>query len=49
MAAIPLLGFNRAQRLLEQLEEAGVVGPANGEEPREVLIRDPKEFLKKKK
>ena len=30
------IGFNRAARLLEQLEEAGIVGPAKGSEPREV-------------
>lgn len=39
------IGFNRAARLLEQLEEAGVVGPADGSKPRDVLIRNPDEFL----
>jgi S-DNA-T family DNA segregation ATPase FtsK/SpoIIIE len=39
------VGFNRAARLLEQLEEAGVVGPADGSKPRDVLIRDPDSFL----
>ncbi len=39
------VGFNRAARLLEQLEEAGVVGPADGSKPRDVLIRDPDQFL----
>ncbi len=34
------IGFNRAARLLEELEEAGVVGPTNGSKPREVLISD---------
>ena len=34
------LGFNRAARLLEQLEEAGVVGPADGSKPRDVLVRN---------
>ncbi len=39
------IGFNRAARLLEELEELGVVGPANGSKPREVLIFDADEFL----
>jgi S-DNA-T family DNA segregation ATPase FtsK/SpoIIIE len=39
------IGFNRAARLLEQLEEAGVVGPADGSKPRDVLIRDPEQYL----
>ena len=42
------IGFNRAARLLEQLEEAGVVGPADGSKPRDVLIRDPDQFLANK-
>lgn len=41
------IGFNRAARLLEQLEEAGVVGPAEGSKPREVLIKNLDEFLSK--
>ena len=40
------LGFNRAARLLEQFEEAGAVGPADGSKPRDVLVKDSKEFLK---
>lgn len=32
------LGYARAARLLDQLEEAGVIGPAEGSKPREVLI-----------
>lgn len=39
------VGFNRAARLLEQLEEAGVVGLADGSKPREVLVRNADEFL----
>ncbi len=39
------VGFNRAARLLEQLEEAGVVGPADGSKPRDVLVRDADSFL----
>ncbi len=39
------IGFNRAARLLEEMEEAGVVGPTQGSKPREVLISDADEFL----
>ncbi|TCD46128.1 DNA translocase FtsK [Streptococcus sp. X16XC17] len=31
------VGFNRATRLMEELEEAGVIGPAEGTKPRKVL------------
>ena len=34
------IGFNRTARILEQLEANGIVGPANGSEPREVLIKE---------
>ena len=34
------IGYNRAGRLMDQLEKAGVVGPAMGSKPREVLIQD---------
>jgi S-DNA-T family DNA segregation ATPase FtsK/SpoIIIE len=43
------IGFNRAAKLLEELEEAGVVGPSNGSKPREVLIGDADEFIKQLK
>lgn len=33
------VGYNRASRLIEQLEAAGVVSQASGSKPREVLIR----------
>jgi len=39
------IGFNRAASLLEELEELGVVGPANGSKPREVLISDADAFI----
>ncbi len=35
------IGYNRAGRLMDQLEKAGVVGAAQGSKPREVLIQDP--------
>ena len=34
------IGYNRAGRLMDQLEKAGVVGSAMGAKPREVLIQD---------
>ena len=32
------VGFNRATRLMEELEKAGVIGPAEGTKPRKVLM-----------
>lgn len=34
------IGYNRAGKLMDQLERAGVVGPQFGSKPREVLIQD---------
>jgi len=34
------IGYNRAGRLMDQLEKAGIVGPAMGSKPREVLCAD---------
>ena len=34
------IGYNRAGRLMDQLEAAGIVGPAMGSKPRDVLITD---------
>lgn len=39
------IGFNRAARLIDELEAAGVIGGADGSKPREVLITNPDEFL----
>lgn len=33
------LGYNRAARLIDLLEERGIVGPPNGSKPREVLVK----------
>lgn len=32
------VGYARAGRIMDQLEEKGIVGPANGSRPREVLV-----------
>ena len=34
------IGYNRAGRLMDQLEKAGIVGEAQGSKPRDVLIMD---------
>jgi S-DNA-T family DNA segregation ATPase FtsK/SpoIIIE len=39
-----LLGYNRAGRLMDQLEAAGVVGPGMGSKPRDVLIKSETEL-----
>ncbi|PKM87260.1 hypothetical protein CVU83_03205, partial [Candidatus Falkowbacteria bacterium HGW-Falkowbacteria-2] len=32
------IGYGRAAKILDMLEEAGVIGPANGSKPREILL-----------
>lgn len=39
------IGYSRAARVLDQLEGEGVVGHAEGSKPRDVLVRDPEEFI----
>jgi len=34
------IGYNRAGRLIDQMERAGIVGPSQGSKPREVYITD---------
>jgi DNA segregation ATPase FtsK/SpoIIIE, S-DNA-T family len=34
------IGYNRAARIVEVMEQEGVVGPADGAKPREVLVRN---------
>ena len=31
------IGYNRAARLIEEMEMRGIVGPPNGSKPREIL------------
>ena len=37
------LGYNRAARCIDLLEERGIIGPSNGSKPREVLVKIEKE------
>jgi len=39
------VGYARAARILDQLEEAGVIGPGEGSKPRDVLVKNPDDFL----
>ena len=32
------IGYNRAARIIEVLEQEGVIGPADGARPREILV-----------
>ena len=34
------LGYNRAGRIIDQLEAAGIVGPFEGSKARQVLVKD---------
>ena len=38
------LGYARASRIIDQMEQEGILGAAEGSKPREILV-DPKEFL----
>ena len=42
------VGYARAARILDQLEKAGIVGPAEGAKPRDVLIRSVEEYRQAK-
>ena len=33
------IGYNRAARIIDLFEEQGIIGPANGSKPRDVLIK----------
>ena len=38
------IGYNNAAKILEEMEELGIVGPANGSKPRDVLINSMDEY-----
>jgi S-DNA-T family DNA segregation ATPase FtsK/SpoIIIE len=38
------IGYPRASRLMDQLEEEGIVGPADGSRPRDVLVGQDDEY-----
>lgn len=39
------IGYSRAARIMEEMEEQGVIGPADGARPREVLIGSADDFV----
>lgn len=39
------IGYSRAARILDQLEADGIVGPAEGSKPRDVLLKNPDEYF----
>jgi hypothetical protein len=41
------VGYARAARILDQLEQAGILGAAEGNKPREVIIDSFEEFIKR--
>ena len=41
------IGYNRAGRIMEQLEQAGIIGAANGSRPREVFCKNDTELTEK--
>ena len=39
------IGYNRAAKIINLMEEVGAIGEANGAKPRELLFKDPSEIL----
>ena len=39
------IGYNLADKLMQQMEDKGIVGKRNGTKPRELLVKEPKDKL----
>lgn len=39
------VGYARAARIIDELEEAGIIGPGEGSKPRDVLVRNAEEYF----
>ena len=39
------IGYARAARILDELEEAGIVGQGEGSKPRDVLVKNPDDYF----
>jgi S-DNA-T family DNA segregation ATPase FtsK/SpoIIIE len=39
------IGYNKAARLIDELQAAGAIGPQNGSKPREVLVTSVEQIL----
>ena len=39
------IGYNKAARIIDELYEAGAIGPEEGSKPRKVLVKDVSEIL----
>ena len=39
------IGFNRAGRIMDELEDAGIVSAGSGSKPREILINSEEELF----
>ncbi len=42
------LGYNRAARIIDQMEREGIIGPSEGSKPREIIV-DPQSYLQRLK
>ena len=42
------VGYARAARIIDELEEAGIIGPGDGAKPRDVLVRNAEEYLQQR-